>query len=268
MEISGDVRMPPLRRIEYLWRNAVRNLGATGVRPVTEHFGATRSDANDCSSPGRLLTELHIRRFLPAILPVGRVRVLEIGCGSGRLCGMLAEMGYSGEYVGLDVQDRFGTKAIPGFERRLVLGDAHQFEAHDSRYDLIVSVSALEHIPEERRLLDRLPSMLSPQGVELHYVPSGWGLPVYLWHGFRQYPLRYVSEAFGRRGVRIFALGGLFGFVLHLTLITVGEMLLRLPIRRWLPRLYVRMLRGAVACDCYARVCPTMFAISRIQDRV
>ena len=234
---------------------------------MAEYFGASPSDANGCPSPGRLLTELHLRRFLPAALPVGQVRVLDIGCGSGRLCQILAELGYSGEYVGLDVQDCFGAETVPGFERRLVLGDAHQFDAHDSRFDLIVSMSALEHIPEERRLLDRLPSMMSPQGVELHYVPSGWGLLVYLWHGYRQYPLRYMPEAFGDRGVQIFALGGLFSFGLHFTLITVTEMLLRLPVRRRLPWLYTWLLRAVVASDRHARVCPTMFAISRAHVR-
>ncbi len=262
-EISGDEKMTPLQRIEYLWRNLVRNLKTAGVRPGTEYISLRSFAVNDCSSPGRLLTELHLRYFLPALIPVGRVRVLDIGCGSGRLCRILSELGYSGEYVGLDVQDRFGAEVVPGFVRRFILGDAHKFKAKDSSFDLIVSVSALEHIPNERKLLDLLPTLLTPQGVELHFVPSGWGLAVYLWHGYRQYSLRYISEVFGHHGVRVFALGGGFSFSLHLILITIGEILLRIPIRNAVPRFYKTLLRTAFFFDRYAKVCPTMFAVSR-----
>lgn len=266
-EISGDAKMPPLQRIEYLWRNVKRNLGFAGSGLTAEHFVAGKADAKGCPSPGRLLTELHLRRFLPSVLPVGKVRVLDIGCGSGRLCQILADMGYSGEYVGLDIGDRFGVDGVPGFDRSLVLGDAHNYDPIDSRFDLIASLSALEHIPAERSLIDRLPDMLLPGGIELHYVPSGWGLLVYLWHGYRQYPLHNVPETFGHRDVRTFALGGLSSFLLHFFLITVSEMLLKIPVRKTVPGLYTWLLGTALMLDRYVRLCPTMFAIFRLRQR-
>lgn len=265
-EISGDAKMPPLRRIEYLWRNAIRNLGVAGADLAVERFEAGRVEAKGCPSPSRLLTELSLRRFLLSVLPLGKVRVLDIGCGSGKVCQILAEMGYSGEYIGLDINDRFSIDIVPGFERRLVLGNAHNFDPIGSRFDLIVSMSALEHIPNDKSLIDRLPDMLLPGGIELHYVPSGWGLIVYMWHGYRQYPLRNIPKTFGHRGVRIFALGGLSSFLLHLFFITVSEMLLRIPVRETVPKLYNWLLGACLTLDRYLGVCPTMFAIVRSNE--
>ncbi len=266
-QISGDGKMPVLRRVEYLWRNAVRNLGYFRNQLTPEFFYANFADAKNVSSPGRLLAELHLRQFLSASLPVGKINVLDIGCGSGRLCRILSDMGYSGKYIGLDIYDRFSIDSVPRFERKLVLGDAHQFKTEDLTFNLIISMSALEHIPKEQLLLDRLPALLSTNGIELHYVPSGWGLPIYLWHGFRQYPLGYVSEAFGFRGLRVIALGGLFSFMLHFVVITIGELLLRIPVRKKLPRFYKGLLRLALRFDCYAKQCPSMFAVIRTQER-
>jgi SAM-dependent methyltransferase len=263
VEISGDAKLSPFRRIKYFCDNALRNLAVDGPLTLAEFFDYSLRDFSGCPSPGRLLTENHLRYFLPTVLPIGDVRVLDIGCGSGRLCLLLAELGYSGQYVGLDVNDRFDIDPVRGFERELVIGDAHDFEGPKSRFDLIVSISSLEHIPNDRQLINRLPEMLKPGGVELHYVPTGWGLLAYLWHGYRQYPLRYIGKTFGRMGVKVYALGGLFSFCLHFTLITVSEVLMRIRMRDRFPKLYRWLLRRAVANDRYLRLGATIFAICR-----
>lgn len=190
------------------------------------------------------------------------LRVLEIGCGSGSLCRRLAALGYFGSYLGVDIADRFDTTPVAGFERRFVSADIHTFDPGNARFDLIISVSALEHVPSDSQLIDRLPEWLASDGFELHFLPSGWGLLVYLWHGWRQYPLASIGKRFGSGAVAT-PLGGLPTTLLHFCFITIGEMLLPLDARRRWPKLYQRLLDSGLKFDRYFPWCPTMYAVRR-----
>jgi len=86
----------------------------------------------------------------------GRQRVLEIGCGNGRLAAFLLELGIE-QYVGLDFSPVFINMA-----RRLVSGA--RFIVEDARtssiytefeYDFIVCTEVLEHIPEDLLVVSR-----------------------------------------------------------------------------------------------------------------
>lgn len=260
-EISGDGSMTIVQRLRYLAFNLSRNLKsgkceANRLRFCTARLPRTPSTA----SPGRALTEAFLTSQLPKMLPRRSLRVLEIGCGSGNLTRLLAELGYSGSYVGVDVADRFDRTVQPGFQRDFVLADAHRFEP-DGKFDLVISVSAMEHIPEDHRLIERLAEFVAPVGLQVHFVPSGWGLLAYLWHGYRQYTLASICGRFDSLRTTIFAMGGAASFVLHLLFITVGEILLGLRLRQRLPRLYGRMLDGCLQFDRLVPVCATMYAV-------
>lgn len=241
-EICGDERLRACRRLAYLVGSALRNLCERGPRLVVEPFLSGREAATPVTaSPGRVLTEAFLERRLPQLLPVGHLRVLEIGCGSGSVCRLLARLGYSGDYLGIDLADRFDRAPVANFARRFICVDAHAFDPGSERFDLIVSVSALEHIPQDGTLISRLPGWLAPGGMELHFVPGGWGLAAYLWHGWRQYPLRAIRRKFGGEAVAS-PLGGIAATLLHVVAITLAEMLLRFPLRRRWPAVYRRLL--------------------------
>jgi len=266
VEICGDSHLTVGDRLAYLWRNIARNLLDYGPAPERERFFSPRlAGTPGTASPSRVLTEAFLKSRLPRMLVPGRVRVLEIGCGSGSFCSLLAELGYSGEYVGLDVQDRFGHVDVPGFRRVFVCGDAHAFDPGEERFDLIVSVSTLEHIPDDARLIARLPGMLAVNGLELHFVPAGCGLLAYLWHGYRQYTLAHIAERFGAGDCIAISLGGLFSFLLHVTAITIGEMLLSLRTRGRFPGAYRWLLDYCLQFDRLIPVCPMMYAVRRSQ---
>lgn len=261
VEICGDGRMTLAHRLRYLAFNFRRNFksgqcGAKRLRFCAGRLAATPATA----SPGRALTESFLQQQLPVMLSPRCLRVLEIGCGSGSLTTLLAEAGFSGRYVGVDIADRFDRTAHPAFQRTFVLADAHSFEP-EGKFDLVISVSALEHVAEDRRLLERLSRFVASDGIQLHFVPSGWGLPVYLWHGYRQYTLAAICERFDSRKAIVFAMGGAASFVLHLLFITAGEMLLRMQLRQRLPRLYGRLLDWCLQINRFAPVCATMYAV-------
>lgn len=262
-EICGDARLSVYGRFAYLVGNMLRNIAESGPRPAVEPFFSGRLAATPgIASPGRALTEAFLERVLPQLLPIGRLRVLEIGCGSGSICRLLARLGYSGDYLGIDITDRFDRTSIEAFARQFVCADAREFDPGSERFDLIISVSALEHIPDEEVLISRLPGWLASGGVEIHFVPGGWGLAAYLWHGWRQYPLRSICRKFGTNAVAS-PLGGMVGTLLHLVTITLAEMLLRLPVRRRWPAAYGRLLDRSLKFDHLLPWCPTMHAVRR-----
>lgn len=255
--------MPFGRRFHYILLNLWRNLTCQGVSPKVEgFFVAMPSCTPGLASPSRILTEAFIKSRIPQLITPKRIRVLEIGCGSGRLCSMLAELGYSGEYVGLDIDDRFTHTQVPGFQSNFIFGDAHAFDPGSEKFDLIISVSALEHIPQDALLIDKLPTWLASGGMELHFLPSSSSLLLYLWHGWRQYPLPQIGNRFGSDVVAT-ALGGTFTSMLHFTFITVGEILLPLKARKRLRWLYQPLIDRALVLDRFLPLFPSMHVVRR-----
>ena len=133
--------------------------------------------------------------------------------------------------------------------------------APQTQFDLIVSISALEHIADDHLVIDRARSWLRPGGLQVHIVPGGWALPLYLWHGYRQYSRGAIAKRFNANAT-IYRLGGIMSFSIHFIVITVGEMLLRQQLRRRWPRTYDRLLSwsrvdarlGCVPANLYAIV--------------
>ncbi|MCX7164737.1 MAG: class I SAM-dependent methyltransferase [Rhodocyclales bacterium] len=248
-------------RLRYMALNFVRNLDfrKSAVSP-TRFCMPRQARTSGLVSPSRSLTEAFLCRQLPALLPVGEIRVLDIGCGAGGLVRLLAELGYRGSYVGIDIQDGFDRSEQPGFEKSFLAVDAHRYQP-ENKFDLVISVSALEHIPDDARLIRRLGEFLLPGGLQLHFVPSEWALPVYLWHGYRQYTVASLADRFETSRTVVFSLGGAASFFLHLFFITVWEILLRLSLRKRWSGLYTRLLDACLAIDRYLPVLGTFYAV-------
>lgn len=239
MEINGDSGLTAWRRLLYLAFNLRRNLASVVSSMATQAFTAAGATPS-LSSPARHWSDRFIAVGLPKLLPPREIAVLEIGCGSGSLCGRLAALGYAGRYVGIDVDDRFSHAAVPAFAKSFVRADATAWQPGE-RFDLIISVSALEHIADDAKLIATARTWLKPSGLQLHIVPAAWGLPLYLWHGWRQYNRAAVAARFP--GAQVWRLGGAVSFAIHFLFITLGELLLPLRARRRAPRLYGWALR-------------------------
>ena len=264
-EISGDGRMTIRDRLAYLLRNAIQNLR---FKPHSIQLKAYHPDAITdemaIASPSRALTLSFLYQKLPSIVPVGTIRILDVGCGSGFVSDIFANEGYQGVYTGIDIGDRFRKSfAHPkALERNFVNADAHTFSS-DNPYNLIFSFSALEHIPNDRQLVERLNSALKDGGQHLHIVPGAWGLPLYLWHGFRQYTLGDIEECFGAQNLTVYGLGGMFSFLLHFIFITLMEMLLRMPVRKVFPKLYMVLHRTCLRLDRILPFAPSAYVVCK-----
>jgi SAM-dependent methyltransferase len=265
-ELNGDTRLSAADRLRYLWRNGRRGLGDCVATQLSElrHWPANavarQALVSASPSPGRALSEAFIIEQLPKLLPPGEINVLEVGCGSGRARELLARAGFHGTYTGVDISDRFDTGRDTPFASTFELMDAHNLEP-GARFDLIFSNSALEHIPDDARLIAHLRTTLRPGGLQLHIIPSGAALYAYLWHGYRQYARGGVAARFIPDRTAVYGLGGMFSLVLHVAFITVPEMLLRLPARRKVAALYRLCARGALVADRFMPFGAVMYGV-------
>jgi hypothetical protein len=127
----------------------------------------------------------------------------------------------------------------------------------------VVSISAIEHIPRDGKLLRQLASVVRPGGLELHAVPAAAGLIAYLWHGFRQYTPRSIAARFGTAGVELVRLGGLGTLAVHVLTITIPELLFHRSLRQSAPALYASLMRAGLTLDRLLPIAPTAIVIVR-----
>lgn len=109
----------------------------------------------------------------------GNERVLDLGCGNGKVTAEIAARVHEGTVVGVDssadmiafASSHFGSAVRPNL----------QFETADIRrlrfreeFDLVVSFNALHWIPEQDEALCSICSAMKPDGVaQLRLVPGG-----------------------------------------------------------------------------------------------
>jgi SAM-dependent methyltransferase len=215
------------------------------------------------SSPSRALSDLfwmqlpweHIARQL------GEIHVLDTGCGSGRYGLALQE--YSGSritsYAGLDENAHADWPEIMRDHSFMHLraADSADFSAKiPDETNLFISQSAIEHFPEDlsyfRQIRDFISASTRPV-MQIHLFPSAACLPLYRYHGVRQYTRRTVStisSLFAHAKATLFELGGSNSNQLHWEFITRPVLLESGADRRNTETdVYKRELRRALNAD-------------------
>jgi ubiquinone/menaquinone biosynthesis C-methylase UbiE len=127
--------------------------------------------------PGRLRA-YHVLRQIRRLGLFGRpVKMLDAGCGRGDLAIHLARRFPHWSIVGLDlnperlsiarqVAQRLGLTNVEFCMGRL------EDDCFDSEFDLIVNADVLEHIPNDREVIEKLCRALRPQGYLIVTSPS------------------------------------------------------------------------------------------------
>lgn len=105
-------------------------------------------------------------------------RVLDIGCGQGRLLTALAEKQV--EYLGVDNSATLIQEAKKNYpERRFIRGDALRLDdIPDTDFNYVFCLGALQHIPSQKlraAALEEMRNKLSPQGRIIIRVGNLWG---------------------------------------------------------------------------------------------
>ncbi|MGD2175694.1 MAG: class I SAM-dependent methyltransferase [Candidatus Brocadiaceae bacterium] len=114
------------------------------------------------------LDELFVRKATR--MGVERGRALDVGCGPGHLCALLAQRLPGLDVVAVDLSDSMLELAAhnlgrAGAERvRLVHADAKHLPFEEECFDLVFSQHTLHHIPDPRALLLEMKRVTRPDG--------------------------------------------------------------------------------------------------------
>ena len=108
-----------------------------------------------------------VDRYIFSMVDFSGKKVLDIGCGTGRITKRLAQLSES--VVGIDVSAGMlveAEKRLEGLTNVKLLhtdGSATDFEAGE--YDVVICVGSLEFVPDENKLFDEIYRILNPKGL-------------------------------------------------------------------------------------------------------
>lgn len=226
--LNGDVGLTSDEREAYLHFHRERNAQLahrSRVERVRTHpMPCAVIEECSGSSPSRVAMDSFVRWFGRRVLERAgrsRIRVLDLGCGSGYARELLADAGLGGEYIGLDHAEhaRFASCDCAAFAPRLIVGDVHGLDPLDvGAVDLLISMTALEHFADDAQALERARRVLAPGAGELHIVPAEKGLDLWGPHGWRQYSPCCMRRLYP--GAEIYRIGGRFSALVHESMIS------------------------------------------------
>jgi 2-polyprenyl-3-methyl-5-hydroxy-6-metoxy-1,4-benzoquinol methylase len=87
--------------------------------------------------------------------------ILELGCGEGYVLSALADAGISAELTGIELDDRAARIASERLGERATIEhrDARELAADGKRFDMVMMLEVLEHIPDPAQMLPILDSL-------------------------------------------------------------------------------------------------------------
>ena len=109
----------------------------------------------------------HLKR-IDRLLPLSAGdRVLEVGCGRGHLTGRLADRGI--DVIGIDANPM--AAEVAGSDRIMTMR-AETLEFDDATFDAVVSIHAIEHLPQLDAAVAEMARVLKPGGHALYIYPA------------------------------------------------------------------------------------------------
>lgn len=257
-ELDGDYKLNKIDQVWYLISNFFR--GIWGYRTLTKTcFWHKKLEGLNSHSPGRQYLDAFLEAQIPKLLKNKNISVLDIGCGTGYMKEVLEKYGYTGKYIGVDVmrEDKF-IEESKSFDVKFVESKIEDFNI-DERFDLVISNTAFEHIPDDHKAAEQAHKYAGTRGIQLHIVPTFWSLPIYLFHGFRQYSPDRVKKLFGKKAI-VYRLGGLPSFLTAFFMMTVPE---RLTGSRKVrsTNLYKKVMKASNKMDRFLPFCSHMYGV-------
>jgi len=128
------------------------------------HFNVPREDGDMADEMSATQKFVRCERLLERKPGSSRLRLLDIGCGSGGFVEFARRRGY--DAIGIDpflpsqLQSSFLRKAAPE-------------EVEPQTYDVALALNVAEHVPDPRALFSAIYSLLKPGGVLLVTCPYG-----------------------------------------------------------------------------------------------
>jgi SAM-dependent methyltransferase len=124
---------------------------------------------------------LFINRLLVMVKP--GARILDFGCGAGRMVFRLRELGF--DAYGFDIHDyvayrsdddrqwfRFSQSTSRDKSAFTIDADRYAIPFEDDFFDVVHSTSVIEHVLDIRPMIRECARVLRPDGVSIHFYPS------------------------------------------------------------------------------------------------
>ena len=147
--------------------------------------------------PSRILQEFKILKYLEKNYNNNQtLKVLDIGCGDGRLLNTLKNYFTKFEYVGIDKEIQSSQKKLENENIKFITADLNtSFWIKNINFypNLIFSQSCLEHIKYDLNLLKVLNDKY-PKSKNLHLIPGSISFLNYLAHGYRRYNVKMIKK--------------------------------------------------------------------------
>lgn len=139
------------------------------------------------------------------------LKILDIGCSSGRLIRDLINEGFSQDNLyGIDISERGVEECIKLGIKHCSVMDGAEPKFEDGLFDIIVSSDSLEHIEQENKALDHWHRILKPGGKALIYVPAYmflWSAHDEINHHFRRYRRSELKQKLENKSFKIVSSG-------------------------------------------------------------
>jgi len=128
----------------------------------------------------------NLHKKILSLIPEGKGKALDLGCGSGFLASQLSNKGYM--VLGVDIEN-FTRYPIKFLKRDL----DKPFEFNRSKFDLITAVEIIEHLENPRKFIREIKKCLKKEGIAIITTPNilNWKARLYyllkgiIW-GFRK----------------------------------------------------------------------------------
>ena len=99
------------------------------------------------------------------------IRILEIGCGAGRLTDYITQKGF--DVVGFDVSKiQIKENHVRNSDAMTFMASGDKMPFIDSSFDIIMSFDVFEHIPDANEHLSEVRRVLKPHGYYLFQTPN------------------------------------------------------------------------------------------------
>lgn len=103
------------------------------------------------------------------------IKLLDFGCGKGRLVEAFVEQGY--DAYGCDIKEHWNANPKHDAERfKMISLLPYTIPYVDNNFDVVVSTSVLEHAQNKEDIFKEIHRVLKPGGYALHLFPSKWYL--------------------------------------------------------------------------------------------
>ena len=247
--VNADFPMERSDKIKYFVLNLSNNLitkfdtRETNVRKFCPSKTVVVNHVNNLESvisPCRILCDVFWENLDWTMIQAqlkAELRVVEVGCGTGRYGEKLKSFANIESYLGIDIEPNDHWAVISSDKIHFQVGSYEDVLNLVRGQNLIITQSAIEHFEEDIVFFDLIKKYAESCDfpvMAIHLFPSPACLFTMLLHGIRQYNRRAIKQLVKvsgqTRASTLFALGGFRSNYFHFVELTLRSLVLRRPL--------------------------------------